>query len=76
MALRELLPALGFSRVVVEGRPRTLVLTFGPGSWGSSRRFVACMADTGMVSTVGATAALRNSFGSPTPCEAAYFSSL
>jgi hypothetical protein len=52
IALRELLPpALGFSRVVVEGRSRALVLTDGPGSWGSSRRFVAYMADPGMVST-------------------------
>jgi hypothetical protein len=52
IALRELLPpALGFSRIVVEGRSRALVLTDGPGSWGSSRRFVAYMADLEMVST-------------------------
>jgi hypothetical protein len=51
IALRELLPpALGFSRVVVEGRSRALVLTDGPGSWGSSRRFVAFMADPEVVS--------------------------
>jgi hypothetical protein len=61
---------------MVEGRPRTLVLTDGPRLWGFSRRFVVCMADPRMVSTVGATAASRNSFGSPTVCEAAYFSSL
>jgi len=49
IALRELLPTLGFSRVVVEGRSRALVLADGSGSWGSSRRFVARMADPGMV---------------------------
>jgi hypothetical protein len=49
IALRELLlPALGFSRVVVEGRSRALVLADSPRSWGSSRRFVAYMADPGM----------------------------
>jgi hypothetical protein len=49
--LRELLPpALGFSRAVVGGRSRTLVLTDGSGSWGFSRRFVAFMADPGMIS--------------------------
>jgi hypothetical protein len=52
IALRELLlPALGFSWVVVEGRSRAFVLTDGPGSWGSSRRFVAHMADPEMIST-------------------------
>jgi hypothetical protein len=52
IALHELLlPALGFSRVVVEGRSRALVLTDGPGSWGSLRRFVVYMADPGMAST-------------------------
>jgi len=51
IALRELLlPSLGFSRVVVEGRSRALVLTACPGLWGSSRRFVANMADPGRVS--------------------------
>jgi hypothetical protein len=52
IALHELLlSALGFLWVVVECRLRSLVLTDGPGSWGSSRRFVAYMADPGMVST-------------------------
>jgi len=77
IALRELLsPALGFSQVVVEGRSRALVLIDGQGSWGSSRRFVAYMADPVMVPTreFGAPAAPRNSFGSPTTGEAAYFS--
>jgi hypothetical protein len=51
IALRELLlPALSFSQVAVEGRSRTLVLTDGPGSWGSSRRFVAYIADPVVVS--------------------------
>jgi len=82
IALRELLlPALSFSRVVVEGRSRALVLTDSPGSWGSSRRFVAHMVDPGMVPSLCASAAPHDvrrhcSRIIPPPDEVAYFRSL